>query len=167
MSQVSQSNSRKVLLRSVNINSSGLYRCEVSAEAPSFASAQSEGRMEIVGEFSNCLPQKLIDRPFACVNMSAFCEKRIDARDFYGQQRPAYGCFCWFERNGATPLKLRAYQLIIIIALIKWTWSRSAFFIYPMHSERTLPTKNLITTHSIVCNNYLFSFVHSSKNATC
>lgn len=47
---MSQSNSRKVVLRSVNINTSGLYRCEVSAEAPSFASAQSEGRMEIVGK---------------------------------------------------------------------------------------------------------------------
>ncbi|GLV42261.1 beaten path IV [Carabus blaptoides fortunei] len=42
------SGSRKVVLRSLNLKSSGLYRCEVSAEAPSFASAQSESRMEVV-----------------------------------------------------------------------------------------------------------------------
>lgn len=42
------SNEKQVLLRSVNLKSSGVYRCEVSAEAPSFASAQREGRMEVV-----------------------------------------------------------------------------------------------------------------------
>ncbi|XP_039293047.1 cell adhesion molecule 1 [Nilaparvata lugens] len=39
---------KQVALRSVNLKSSGVYRCEVSAEAPSFASAQSEGRMEVL-----------------------------------------------------------------------------------------------------------------------
>lgn len=48
MLQLSLSDSRKVVLRALNLKSSGLYRCEVSAEAPSFASAQSESRMEVV-----------------------------------------------------------------------------------------------------------------------
>ncbi|XP_063229340.1 uncharacterized protein LOC134534748 isoform X2 [Bacillus rossius redtenbacheri] len=42
------SDDKTVALRSVNLQSSGLYRCEVSAEAPSFASAQKEARMEVV-----------------------------------------------------------------------------------------------------------------------
>ncbi|XP_031355655.1 uncharacterized protein LOC116179973 [Photinus pyralis] len=42
------SDRKKVVLRTVNLKSSGLYRCEVSAEAPSFSSAQSEARMEVV-----------------------------------------------------------------------------------------------------------------------
>ncbi|XP_046385740.1 uncharacterized protein LOC124155724 [Ischnura elegans] len=43
-----QSDSTKVFLRSVSLKSSGVYRCEVSAEAPSFSSASGEGRMEVV-----------------------------------------------------------------------------------------------------------------------
>ncbi|KAL1140624.1 hypothetical protein AAG570_000554 [Ranatra chinensis] len=45
------SDSRQVALRGVNLKSSGIYRCEVSAEAPSFESAQSEGRMEVVCKY--------------------------------------------------------------------------------------------------------------------
>ncbi|XP_064215963.1 uncharacterized protein LOC103312157 isoform X2 [Tribolium castaneum] len=45
---MSKSDSRKVVLHPVSWKSSGLYRCEVSAEAPSFSSAQSESRMEVV-----------------------------------------------------------------------------------------------------------------------
>ncbi|KAL1516867.1 hypothetical protein ABEB36_000706 [Hypothenemus hampei] len=43
-----KSDSTKVVLKSVNWKTSGSYRCEVSAEAPSFVSAQSEARMEVV-----------------------------------------------------------------------------------------------------------------------
>ncbi|XP_065364029.1 uncharacterized protein beat-IV [Calliphora vicina] len=42
------SDSTRVLLRGLTINSTGLYRCEVSAEAPNFSSVQGEGRMDIV-----------------------------------------------------------------------------------------------------------------------
>ncbi|XP_068086942.1 cell adhesion molecule 2 [Anabrus simplex] len=42
------SDSQKVLLRNVSLKTSGLYRCEVSAEAPSFTSVHGEGRMEVV-----------------------------------------------------------------------------------------------------------------------
>ncbi|GJQ74388.1 hypothetical protein Trydic_g21262 [Trypoxylus dichotomus] len=42
------SNRTTVVLHSLSFKSSGLYRCEVSAEAPSFSSAQGEARMEIV-----------------------------------------------------------------------------------------------------------------------
>ncbi|CAH0546850.1 unnamed protein product [Brassicogethes aeneus] len=47
---MSKSDSRKVVLHPVSWKTSGLFRCEVSAEAPSFASAQSESRMEVVSE---------------------------------------------------------------------------------------------------------------------
>lgn len=46
--QMSISNSKTVVLQSVSLNTSGVFRCEVSAEAPSFTSAQSEARMEVV-----------------------------------------------------------------------------------------------------------------------
>lgn len=46
------SNDVKVMLRQLNIKSSGVYRCEISAEAPNFSSVEGEGRMEIVCKFS-------------------------------------------------------------------------------------------------------------------
>ncbi|XP_075160063.1 beaten path IV [Haematobia irritans] len=42
------SDSSRVLLRGLSINSTGLYRCEISAEAPNFSSVQGEGRMDVV-----------------------------------------------------------------------------------------------------------------------
>ncbi|KAG8232936.1 hypothetical protein J437_LFUL013629 [Ladona fulva] len=42
------SDSMQVYLRSLTLRSSGVYRCEVSAEAPSFSSASGEGRMEVI-----------------------------------------------------------------------------------------------------------------------
>ncbi|XP_063229197.1 uncharacterized protein LOC134534667 [Bacillus rossius redtenbacheri] len=42
------SDDKRVALRSLTLQSSGTYRCEVSAEAPSFASAQKEAHMEVV-----------------------------------------------------------------------------------------------------------------------
>ncbi|XP_031638095.1 uncharacterized protein LOC116350438, partial [Contarinia nasturtii] len=42
------SNDVKVMIRRLSIKSSGVYRCEISAEAPSFSSVEGEGRMEIV-----------------------------------------------------------------------------------------------------------------------
>ncbi|KAL4708392.1 hypothetical protein ACJJTC_019628 [Scirpophaga incertulas] len=43
-----KSDDQRVTLHQVMLKSSGLYRCEVSAEAPSFASAAGEGRMEVI-----------------------------------------------------------------------------------------------------------------------
>lgn len=45
---MSKSDDKKVVLQPVSWKTSGLYRCEVSAEAPSFSSAQSESRLEVV-----------------------------------------------------------------------------------------------------------------------
>ncbi|XP_022900142.1 uncharacterized protein [Onthophagus taurus] len=45
---ISLSTRNRVVLRSVNLKTSGMFRCEVSAEAPSFSSAQSEALMEVV-----------------------------------------------------------------------------------------------------------------------
>ncbi|EDW83939.1 uncharacterized protein beat-IV [Drosophila tropicalis] len=42
------SDASRVLLRGLTLNSTGLYRCEVSAEAPNFSSVQGEGRLDIV-----------------------------------------------------------------------------------------------------------------------
>lgn len=50
------SDERRVVLRNVNLKSSGTYRCEVSAEAPAFHAfhaVNGEGRLEVVA-----LPQK-------------------------------------------------------------------------------------------------------------
>ena len=38
----------KVYLYRLDIKSSGLYRCEVTAEAPFFQSAQNESRMDVI-----------------------------------------------------------------------------------------------------------------------
>ncbi|XP_052753118.1 uncharacterized protein LOC113511771 [Galleria mellonella] len=43
-----KSDDRRVVLHQLMLKSSGVYRCEVSAEAPSFASAADEGRMEVI-----------------------------------------------------------------------------------------------------------------------
>lgn len=51
MFQNPRSNSRQVTLKQVTIRSSGVYRCEVSGEAPYFHSAHSEARMEVVCEY--------------------------------------------------------------------------------------------------------------------
>lgn len=45
------SDSRKVVLQSVNWQTSGVYKCEVSGEAPTFVSAESEARMEVVCKY--------------------------------------------------------------------------------------------------------------------
>ncbi|CAH4019989.1 uncharacterized protein LOC123707467 [Pieris brassicae] len=45
---LSKSDDRHVVLHQVTLKSSGLYRCEVSAEAPSFASTAGEGRMDVI-----------------------------------------------------------------------------------------------------------------------
>lgn len=42
------SNGREVTLKDITLKSTANYRCEVSAEAPTFASAQDGGRMEVV-----------------------------------------------------------------------------------------------------------------------
>ncbi|KAF3424757.1 hypothetical protein E2986_05987 [Frieseomelitta varia] len=43
-----QSNHQQVLLQDVSLHSSGQYKCEVSAEAPSFNSVSAEASMEVV-----------------------------------------------------------------------------------------------------------------------
>ncbi|XP_014286410.3 uncharacterized protein [Halyomorpha halys] len=42
------SDQKQVVLRSVNLKSSGTYKCEVSAEAPTFSSASSEAQMTVL-----------------------------------------------------------------------------------------------------------------------
>ncbi|XP_068983282.1 uncharacterized protein [Bombus flavifrons] len=45
-----KSNDKEVLLQDVSLHSSGRYKCEVSAEAPSFNSVSAEASMEVAGE---------------------------------------------------------------------------------------------------------------------
>ncbi|XP_039439650.1 uncharacterized protein LOC120420638 [Culex pipiens pallens] len=42
------SDGSKVQLRGLTLKSSGVYRCEISAEAPNFDSVQGEGRMDVI-----------------------------------------------------------------------------------------------------------------------
>lgn len=44
---MSRSNSKKVILNDVNSKTSGLYTCEVAAEAPSFSSVRGEARLKV------------------------------------------------------------------------------------------------------------------------
>ncbi|KAG5894769.1 hypothetical protein JTB14_005205 [Gonioctena quinquepunctata] len=53
---MTKSDSRKVVIHPVSWKTTGLFRCEVSAEAPSFASAQGEAKME-VGELPTENPE--------------------------------------------------------------------------------------------------------------
>ncbi|XP_062562219.1 uncharacterized protein LOC134225845 [Armigeres subalbatus] len=42
------SDGTKVMLKTLTLKSSGVYRCEISAEAPNFDSVQGEGRMDVI-----------------------------------------------------------------------------------------------------------------------
>lgn len=42
------SNSKKVYLKGVTLKSTGVYRCEISAEEPDFKTVQGEGKLEVV-----------------------------------------------------------------------------------------------------------------------
>lgn len=57
---MSKSDSTKVVLHSIDLKSSGVYICEVSAEAPSFQSAQSESRMEVICKCYKIISKQLI-----------------------------------------------------------------------------------------------------------
>ncbi|CAN7937717.1 unnamed protein product, partial [Ixodes hexagonus] len=47
---VAESDARSVLLERLELNSEGTYRCEVSAEAPSFEVVAGEGILNIIGK---------------------------------------------------------------------------------------------------------------------
>lgn len=51
VSQHEQSNSKKVHLKSVTLKSTGVYRCEISAEEPDFKTVQGEGQLVVVCKF--------------------------------------------------------------------------------------------------------------------
>ena len=48
--QIHNSTDSQVVLKSVNLSSTGRYRCEVSAEAPSFQTVSDHGDMTVVGK---------------------------------------------------------------------------------------------------------------------
>lgn len=50
MFQIHNSTERSVVLNSVNLMSSGRYRCEVSAEAPSFQTVSDHSDMLVIGK---------------------------------------------------------------------------------------------------------------------
>ena len=50
--QVRKSTKKSVFLHSVNLATRGKYRCEISAEAPSFITAAKEGFLDINGTFT-------------------------------------------------------------------------------------------------------------------
>lgn len=44
-----------MFLHNVNLSTRGKYRCEISAEAPSFVTAAKEGNLEINGKLWNVI----------------------------------------------------------------------------------------------------------------
>lgn len=50
-SQTDKSTSRKVTLKDVSLRTSGKYKCEVSAEAPSFHTDSGTGQLLVVREY--------------------------------------------------------------------------------------------------------------------
>jgi hypothetical protein len=50
--QLLNSSESTVVLSRVDLSSSGLYKCEVSAEAPSFQTVSERGQMIVVGEYA-------------------------------------------------------------------------------------------------------------------
>lgn len=49
--QIHNSTDSVVILQSVNLSTTGRYRCEVSAEAPSFQTVSDHGDMIVVGKY--------------------------------------------------------------------------------------------------------------------
>ena len=49
--QKSQSSEEEILLRSVDLDTTGMYRCEISGEAPLFQTASREAVLAVVGKF--------------------------------------------------------------------------------------------------------------------
>ena len=47
-----QSSEEELLLRSVDLDTTGLYRCEISGEAPLFQTASREAVLAVVGKFT-------------------------------------------------------------------------------------------------------------------
>ena len=47
----SQSSEEEILLRSVDLDTTGMYRCEISGEAPLFQTASREAVLAVVGKF--------------------------------------------------------------------------------------------------------------------
>ncbi|KAL3275564.1 hypothetical protein HHI36_020320 [Cryptolaemus montrouzieri] len=100
---MSKSDSKKVSLHSVGWKTSGLFRCEVSAEAPSFASAQSEARMEVVS-----LPQE--DPVITGVEIQYQIGDEINLNCTSGRSYPA-SILHWYinEQQVVTPSSLIRY----------------------------------------------------------
>ena len=56
-----QSSEEELLLRSVDLDTTGLYRCEISGEAPLFQTASREAVLAVVGKiFSRFLKKTLV-----------------------------------------------------------------------------------------------------------
>ena len=50
--QTDQSTETEIILRSVDLDTTGLFRCEISGEAPLFQTAYREAIMAVVGELN-------------------------------------------------------------------------------------------------------------------
>lgn len=51
LSQNNASNNKKILVRGLTLKSTGLYRCEVSAEEPDFKTVTGERRLEVICKY--------------------------------------------------------------------------------------------------------------------
>lgn len=56
-----KSSKKSVFLTNVNLNTRGKYRCEISAEAPSFVTAAKEGQLDINGKWDHFISVILLN----------------------------------------------------------------------------------------------------------
>uniref|UniRef100_A0A1B0BLW8 Ig-like domain-containing protein n=1 Tax=Glossina palpalis gambiensis TaxID=67801 RepID=A0A1B0BLW8_9MUSC len=87
----------RVLLKGLTINSTGLYRCEISAEAPNFSSVEAEGHMDVV-----YLPR---DGPYIRGQQPQYqIGETLDLNCTSGKSHPASHLH-WFINDEAVSLK--------------------------------------------------------------
>lgn len=85
-------------LRGLTVKSSGIYRCEVSAEAPSFDSVQAEGRMTIVRK----------------LNRNLFCPSRFKVIVECGQDQVLH------NKRRTRPCQLTANMYLLTMRYLSW-----------------------------------------------
>ena len=70
--QKTQSSEEELLLRSVALDTTGIYRCEISGEAPLFQTASREAVLAVVGKFKSLNdygPSQLYIRPHVVITL--------------------------------------------------------------------------------------------------
>ena len=59
--QTEQSSETEIILQTVDLDTTGQFRCEISGEAPLFQTAYREGVLAVVGKFDSFQRKKHLD----------------------------------------------------------------------------------------------------------